>query len=79
MQPDLEYWIDEANTVTVEPKTVKGREIMVQEFPIYGVAKLYKAYLANNGALRWEFPELSTIWQTFLRSQHCSASQVVRS
>ena len=76
MQRDIEYWQDETNAITVEPKTVKGCTTMVEEFPIYSTAKLYKAYLSSRGRMRWVFPDQSTIFQDFLNSSSCSAAQV---
>ena len=76
MQRDIEYWQDETNDITVEPKTVKGRATMVEQFPIYSTAKLYKAYLSNRGRMRWVFPDDSSIFHEFLNASNCSAEQV---
>lgn len=72
MQRDIEYWQDDLDTITLEPKTVKGRTTMLEEFPIYQAAKQYKSYLANTGALRWEFPKESSVLKAFLQSTSCS-------
>lgn len=76
MQRDIEYWQDETNAITVEPKTVRGRTVMVEQFPIYSTAKLYKAYLANTGEMRWVFPDNSSIFHDFLNASACIAAQV---
>ena len=76
MPRDIEYWQSETE-ITVEPKTVKGRAMMVEQFPIYGAAKEYKAYLANNGVLRWEFPVRSSSLTQFLDAGLCTVAQAV--
>ena len=76
MQRDIEYWQKEDDVIVVEPQTVKGRAIMVEEFPIYGKATHYRSYLGNNGSVIWEFPSDSKALHSFFQSKICNVVSV---
>lgn len=76
MQRDIEYWQTEDDVIVVEPKTIKGRTTMVEEFPIYSRAKQYRAYLGNNGSVIWEFPSHCSALHSFFLSNRCHAISV---
>jgi hypothetical protein len=75
MKIDLEYWQEDAETITVEPKNFEANSIMMNQFPICRKTKLYTSYLSF-GSLRWIFPCDSSTLYEFLKNTELSSQKV---
>ena len=47
MNTDLEYWQEDAETITVEPKNFKANSIMMNQFPVSSKTKMYDTWLTD--------------------------------
>lgn len=77
MKVDLEYWQEDSETVTVEPKNFKANSIMMNQFPVYRKSKMYDSYVSF-GSLRWTFPFDSSILHEFLKTTELSSQRVIQ-
>ena len=77
MKVDLEYWQEDSETVTVEPKNFKANSIMMNQFPVYRKSKMYDSYVSF-GSLRWTFPCDSSILHEFLKTTELSSQKVIQ-
>jgi hypothetical protein len=75
MKIDLEYWQEDTETITVEPKNFKANSIMMNQFPISRKTKMYDSYVSF-GSLRWTFPCDSSILREFLKNTELSSQKV---
>jgi hypothetical protein len=75
MKIDLEYWQEDAETITVEPKNFEAQSIMNNQFPLYNKTKTYTSYLSF-GSLRWVFPCDSLQLHDFLDKSELSSQQI---
>lgn len=76
MKADIKYWQADAEVITIEAQTVKGRAALVEQFPLYKAGKLFNAYLASNGSLRWEFPSNSSDLESFIDNDSCTKEKI---
>ena len=75
MKIDLEYWQEDAETITVEPKNFKANSIMMNQFPVSRKTSMYDTYVSF-GSLRWTFPCDSSMLHEFLKSTELSSQKV---
>jgi hypothetical protein len=49
MKIDLEYWQEDAETITVEPKNFEAQSVMNNQFPLYNKTKTYSDFQSYKG------------------------------
>jgi hypothetical protein len=75
MKIDLEYWQEDSETITVEPKSFEAQSIIANQFPLYNKAKIYTSYLSF-GTMRWVFPCDSSQLHEFLDNTELSSKKI---
>lgn len=75
MKIDLEYWQEDAETITVEPKNFEANTVMMNQFPVSRKTNMYDTYVSF-GSLRWTFPYDSSILNDFLEKTELSSQKV---
>ncbi|NJN31708.1 MAG: hypothetical protein HC824_15755 [Synechococcales cyanobacterium RM1_1_8] len=76
MKADIKYWQADTEVIAIEAQTGKGQTALVETFPLYDTGKRFDAYVASNGALRWEFPVNSSELESFLNNAPCTTEQI---
>ena len=71
MTPDLEYWQEDAETITIQPKNFKAQLILIDQFPIHKKTKAFASYVYF-GTIRWIFPHDSVELHSFLAETELS-------
>jgi hypothetical protein len=75
MKVDLEYWQEDSETITVEPKNFEAQSVMNNQFPLYKKPKTYASYLSF-GTMRWVFPCDSSQLYEFLDNTELSSQKI---
>ena len=75
MTPDLEYWQEDAETITIQPKNFKAQLILIDQFPLYKKTKAFASYVYF-GTIRWIFPRDSAELHNFLAETKLSVQNL---